>query len=189
MYCQGSHRSNALEWIGVGCKLIFVLCLKENRFSLQGVSVITMGANQETNEVVNETPVPFSILSERHKKWTIAITALVTFLSPVSGSIYFPAINELARDLHVTPEKINLTITAFLVCIFPLLLIHLIRLLICIDCPRYRPPICGQFIGYIWSSTSYDSVAVPLLMRQHWSGTADQLPSSHGSAVSSRILG
>lgn len=70
-----------------------------------------MGANEE----VNNTPTPFSILSEGHKKWTIAITAFVTFLSPVSGSIYFPAINELARDLHVSPEKINLTITAFLV--------------------------------------------------------------------------
>lgn len=74
-----------------------------------------MGANEEVNEQVSETPASFSILSEQHKRWTIAITSMVTFLSPVSGSIYFPAINELARELHVTPVKINLTITAFLV--------------------------------------------------------------------------
>lgn len=65
--------------------------------------------------VTSEASAPFSILSERRKIWTITIASLVTFLSPVSGSIYYPAINQLAHDLHVTPAKINLTITAFLV--------------------------------------------------------------------------
>lgn len=62
-----------------------------------------------------EPSAPFTILSERHKKWTIAITSLVTFVSPVSANIYYPALNEMARELGVTSSKINLTITAFMV--------------------------------------------------------------------------
>ncbi|KAJ5600586.1 hypothetical protein N7450_001653 [Penicillium hetheringtonii] len=57
---------------------------------------------------------PFTVLSERHKKWTIAITSLVTFVSPVSANIYYPALNEMASELHSTSSKINLTITAFM---------------------------------------------------------------------------
>ncbi|KAJ5099095.1 hypothetical protein N7532_006096 [Penicillium argentinense] len=58
---------------------------------------------------------PFTILSERHKKWTIAITSLVTFVSPVSANIYYPALNEMASELGTTSSKINLTITAFMI--------------------------------------------------------------------------
>jgi hypothetical protein len=62
-----------------------------------------------------EGDAPFTILSERHKKWTIAITSLVTFVSPVSANIYYPALNEMASELGTTSSKINLTITAFMV--------------------------------------------------------------------------
>ena len=63
----------------------------------------------------DEQSSPFTILSERHKKWTITITSLVTFVSPVSANIYYPALNEMARELHVSSSDINLTITAFMV--------------------------------------------------------------------------
>jgi multidrug resistance protein len=38
------------------------------------------------------------------------------FFSPVSGQIYFPALNALAEDLHVTDTLINLTLTSYMVC-------------------------------------------------------------------------
>ncbi|EAU30095.1 predicted protein [Aspergillus terreus NIH2624] len=63
----------------------------------------------------DEQSSPFTILSERHKKWTITITSLVTFVSPVSANIYYPALNEMTRELHVSSSDINLTITAFMV--------------------------------------------------------------------------
>ncbi len=37
------------------------------------------------------------------------------FFSPVSGQIYFPALNPLARDLHVSASLINLTLTSYMV--------------------------------------------------------------------------
>lgn len=58
---------------------------------------------------------PYSRFTHRQK---IGITLSVSFLaiiSPLSGQIYLPALNELATDLHVSVSQINLTITAFMV--------------------------------------------------------------------------
>lgn len=62
-----------------------------------------------------EPSTPYTVFSERRKKWTIAIASLVTFVSPVSSNIYYPALNDMASDLHVSSSDINLTITAFMV--------------------------------------------------------------------------
>ena len=37
------------------------------------------------------------------------------FFSPLSANIYFPALNPLARDLHVSNELINLSLTSYMV--------------------------------------------------------------------------
>lgn len=37
------------------------------------------------------------------------------FFSPVSANIYFPALNTLARDLHVSNTLINLTLTSYMI--------------------------------------------------------------------------
>ncbi|ESZ96885.1 MFS transporter [Sclerotinia borealis F-4128] len=63
----------------------------------------------------SEISAPYTIFSERRKRWTIAIASMVTFLSPVSANMYYPAINRLAHDLHVSHAKINLTITVFMI--------------------------------------------------------------------------
>lgn len=82
---------------------------------------------------------PFTVLLERHKKWTITITSLVTFVSPVSANIYYPALNEMASELHSTSSKINLTITAFMVSS------KLIRLIY----PDLTSPLTGLSFGQI----------------------------------------
>lgn len=49
-------------------------------------------------------------------KALIVVTASVTgFISPLSASIYFPALSTLAGELHVTDTLINLTVTAYMV--------------------------------------------------------------------------
>ncbi|KAL8804010.1 MAG: hypothetical protein Q9223_005943 [Gallowayella weberi] len=62
------------------------------------------------------TESPYSVFSKPEKRWIIFLVALAGFFSPLSANIYFPAVKYLARDLHVTLELINLTITAYLVC-------------------------------------------------------------------------
>jgi hypothetical protein len=60
---------------------------------------------------------PHTILTEKEKIFTIIMASFAAFISPVSASIYYPALNELAQDLHVTVSTINLTITVYMVCI------------------------------------------------------------------------
>ncbi|KAL9035177.1 MAG: hypothetical protein Q9180_005000 [Flavoplaca navasiana] len=59
---------------------------------------------------------PYSVFSNSEKRWIVFLIAMAGFFSPLSANIYFPAINYLARDLSVSLELINLTITAYLVC-------------------------------------------------------------------------
>ena len=59
---------------------------------------------------------PHTILSEKKKIFTIMMASFAAFISPVSTSIYYPALNELAQDLRVTVSTINLTITVYMVC-------------------------------------------------------------------------
>ncbi|PYH31278.1 MFS general substrate transporter [Aspergillus neoniger CBS 115656] len=60
-------------------------------------------------------PPPHTLLTERKKIMTIAIAAIVGFLAPVSANIYYPAIDQLSEDLHVSVSKINLTITTYMI--------------------------------------------------------------------------
>jgi len=58
---------------------------------------------------------PHTILTEKEKVFTIIMASFAAFISPVSASIYYPALNDLAHDLHVTVSTINLTITVYMV--------------------------------------------------------------------------
>ena len=60
---------------------------------------------------------PYTILTEKEKIFSIIMASFTAFISPVSASIYYPALNELAQDLHVTVSTINLTINVHMVCI------------------------------------------------------------------------
>jgi hypothetical protein len=55
----------------------------------------------------------YSVLSAKEKLLTVSIASLATFLSPLSASIYYPGIEAVARDLHVSNNTINLTVTSF----------------------------------------------------------------------------
>ena len=58
---------------------------------------------------------PFSILSPSEKRFVVVIASLAALFSPLSANIYFPALNTLSEDLHESVDKINLTITTYLV--------------------------------------------------------------------------
>ncbi len=59
---------------------------------------------------------PYTIFSEPAKRGIVCIIALAGFFSPLSANIYFPALNYIGKDLHVSLELMNLTITAYLIC-------------------------------------------------------------------------
>lgn len=60
---------------------------------------------------------PFSIYTTSQKRWMVIGAAVAAFFSPLTASIYLPALNTLARDLRVSNSQITLTITTYLVSI------------------------------------------------------------------------
>lgn len=57
----------------------------------------------------------YSVLTVRQKRLVLFIATLVAMFSPLSSFIYYPALDNLAADLHTTVGKINLTITSYMV--------------------------------------------------------------------------
>lgn len=57
----------------------------------------------------------YSVFTKNQKRFIVFMAAWAGFFSPVSGNIYFPALNPLARDLNVSNTLINLTLTSYMV--------------------------------------------------------------------------
>ena len=57
----------------------------------------------------------YSIFSDRQRKFIVFMVACAGFFSPLSANIYFPALNSLSRDLKVSSEYINLTLTSYMI--------------------------------------------------------------------------
>ncbi|CAG7915817.1 unnamed protein product [Penicillium olsonii] len=59
---------------------------------------------------------PYSVFTPSQKRLIILTAALASSFSPLSANIYYPALNSIAADLHVSTSKINLTITTYMIC-------------------------------------------------------------------------
>ena len=55
----------------------------------------------------------YSVFTVRQKKMIIVAGSFAGFFSPLSANIYFPALNTIAADLHVSISQINLTVTTY----------------------------------------------------------------------------
>ncbi len=58
---------------------------------------------------------PYSVFPKRQRTLYVYIASLAAFSSPVSSSIYYPAMLTLAQDLNTSLTNISLTITTYLV--------------------------------------------------------------------------
>lgn len=57
----------------------------------------------------------FSVFSVNEKRAMVMVGSLASFFSPLSSSIYFPALDTIATALSVSTSKIDLTVTTYLV--------------------------------------------------------------------------
>ena len=65
-------------------------------------------------EQVTEAP-PYSIFPRYERLFYAWLASVAAFASPVSTSIYYPALTILAKDLNTSLGNINLTITTYMV--------------------------------------------------------------------------
>lgn len=61
----------------------------------------------------------YTIFGRNEKRFIVFMASLGAFFSPLSGNIYYPALNSVAADLHVSGSLINLTITSYMVLLWP----------------------------------------------------------------------
>ncbi|KAF1982610.1 MFS general substrate transporter [Aulographum hederae CBS 113979] len=57
----------------------------------------------------------YSAFTHKQKQFIVFMVACAGFFSPLSANIYFPALNTLAADLHVSETLINLTLTSYMI--------------------------------------------------------------------------
>ena len=66
-----------------------------------------------------EQPAPgevaYSSFGIWEKRLIVFTASLASNFSPMSTNIYFPALNSVSTDLHVSVSEINLTVTTYLV--------------------------------------------------------------------------
>ncbi|KAM0315048.1 hypothetical protein ACHAO8_004154 [Botrytis cinerea] len=65
--------------------------------------------------VPEQQNVPYTSFSKWEKRHLVLIVTFATFFSPFTTQIYFPAINTIAEDLHVTSSQVNLTVTTYMI--------------------------------------------------------------------------
>ncbi|KAI0508846.1 major facilitator superfamily domain-containing protein [Xylaria bambusicola] len=77
----------------------------------------TEGAADE--EPPTEMPVPsgkkYSVFTTFEKRAIVLGAAAGAFFSPLSAQIYFPALETLSRDLHISITEVNLTVTTYMI--------------------------------------------------------------------------
>lgn len=72
-------------------------------------------AAEETTPLLPQNTEQYSSFSTAQKTFIIFTAAFASTFSPFSANIYYPAINSIAQDLHVTAAMMNFTITAYMV--------------------------------------------------------------------------
>ena len=63
----------------------------------------------------SEESEAYSIFTTSQKRLIVLTASFCGFFSPVTASIYYPALQTIAEDLHVSNTAINLTVTTYLV--------------------------------------------------------------------------
>lgn len=73
------------------------------------------GADPESVDNLQSGP-PYTAFSTPTKRWIVTMAALASFVSPMTATMYFPAMVPLAAELRVPTSLINLTLTTYMVC-------------------------------------------------------------------------
>jgi len=78
-----------------------------------GLTSSTDDGQQGLSRVPSEAP--YSIFSKGTKVFIIFMVSISALISPLAATVYYPALNPLAEELHVSNSAITLSITTYMV--------------------------------------------------------------------------
>ena len=73
------------------------------------------GPSPPDNTHSEHAPLRYSNFTRAQKRLIVFLITFAATFSPLSSFIFFPAIHTLSRSLHVSVEKINTTVTSYLI--------------------------------------------------------------------------
>jgi hypothetical protein len=85
----------------------------------QGIEV-TASHEATTSKSAEDKAKDYSSFTTWEKRFIVFTATIAALFSPFTAQIYFPALNTIAKDLHVTNSKVNLTVTTYMVCFLSL---------------------------------------------------------------------
>ena len=71
------------------------------------------GGNEDLSRVVSGPP--YTIFGPRAKMFIVLSVSVSSLISPFGATTFYPALNVLAHQLHVTPTLMNLSLTTYMV--------------------------------------------------------------------------
>jgi multidrug resistance protein len=80
-----------------------------------GDDVSPRGPLERTTTAASSISPPYSVFTRKQKIFIVFMASFAGIFSPISGQIYLPALNTLARDLNVSNALINLTLTSYMI--------------------------------------------------------------------------
>ncbi|TGO61111.1 hypothetical protein BOTNAR_0134g00090 [Botryotinia narcissicola] len=81
----------------------------------EGSDAVQKNDIPDEKTVLEQQEVLYTSFSKWEKRLLVLIATFATFFSPFTTQIYFPAINTIAEDLHVTSSQVNLTVTTYMI--------------------------------------------------------------------------
>lgn len=135
----------------------------------------------EQMKIQTSTPV-YSVFSRRMKIFITVISSFGSIISPLSSTIYLPALNALSKDFNVSTSQINLTVTTYSIlqglapsfCEFQIL--SMSKCLWESTNTKSRQ----RFCRFLWLSSSDHRSVHHLFCGQCWSGCTEFLWCPHG---------
>ena len=85
----------------------------------QGIEVTT-SCEATISKSAEDKAKDYSSFTTWEKRFIVFTATIAALFSPFTAQIYFPALNTIAKDLHVTNSKVNLTVTTYMVCFLSL---------------------------------------------------------------------
>jgi hypothetical protein len=144
--------------------------------------------HKEQEQEEQQTPEPpFSVFSIAEKRFIVIIASLAALFSPLSANIYYPALNTLSADLHVSLSEINFTITTYLVCYYYPMPSSRSSTERDEDISRLSTAFHWKSFGRGWSAASLPHLFHYLYRRQYWSSRAKELSYLTGPSHDSEL--
>ena len=83
--------------------------------SIQGVQTEKCFSDLEAIHPIASNGPSYSVFSIQQKRCIVFVAAFAGLFSSLSANTYFPALNTLSTELHVSDELINLTLTSYMI--------------------------------------------------------------------------